>query len=240
MPTCFVTLLIGPGVPKFRPPPERIHRRAARHGAPKLRGPKMQRLPLMCDRRNHGGCPPSPAAEISKPLTNAGTSITATSVSARSPSALASRSMKTHGDGRAASIRAHTHANAQMVRLPPSTMPEWGSDITTGTLTGLCGNFRTSAFELVWAATHSASAVPSASATLIILMIFPRHRGKSTSAVHDRSRVVQSSLRSASGIGPSAGLARGLAAAAGRDKGALDRLLKVIRLAVSWRRSLAR
>jgi hypothetical protein len=48
-----------------------------------------------------GPCPPSPAAAISKPLTNAGTSITATCRSARSRAASDARSTLINGNGAA-------------------------------------------------------------------------------------------------------------------------------------------
>jgi len=62
-------------------------------------------------------CPPSPAAAISTPKTSVGTSIAATSASARSPSVSASRLGKTLGAGLVASIRAvirgrETHGTA--------------------------------------------------------------------------------------------------------------------------------
>jgi hypothetical protein len=71
--------------------------------------------------RFNKACPPSPAAAISKPKTNAGTSITATSESARSPSASAFPLLKTRGAGRAASIRAAIPESAPTARPRPST-----------------------------------------------------------------------------------------------------------------------
>jgi hypothetical protein len=53
-------------------------------------------------RRNYGPCPRLPAAAISKPQTNAGTPIMATSVPARLRNELAFRSTRIHGAGRAA------------------------------------------------------------------------------------------------------------------------------------------
>jgi hypothetical protein len=60
----------------------------------------------MRDQRNHGSCPPSPAADTTKPRTNAGTSIAATCASARSPSGSAFQSRKIRGAGHAAFIQA--------------------------------------------------------------------------------------------------------------------------------------